>query len=220
MDSAWIDAVLASPFLLPALFGLVVIDAFLVVIPSETLVVAIGAVAMSTGSPIVFAALPVAAAGAIVGDTLCFFIGRRLDLGRVIRRGGRIGRAVARVERTVAERPAVLIFTARYIPFARIAVNLAAGASALPYRRYLPLSAAAGVGWALYNVGIGALAGAALRDQPLLAVAISVPIAITVGLIIDAIVRRSARSSSPAATGDEAPSPEPISRARTSRPRG
>ena len=98
-------------------------------------------------------------------------------------------------------RPAVLIFTARYIPFARIAVNLSAGAAGLPYRRYLPLSAAAGTGWALYNTGIGLLFGTAMSDQPVLAVVISVLVAIALGVTIDLAVNRFSRSRPPRDAG-------------------
>ena len=92
-----------------------------------------------------------------------------------------IAKALERTRRTVLKRPAVLIFTARYIPFARIAVNLSAGASGLPWRRFLPLSAAAGTGWAIYNTGVGLLFGTALPDQPVLAIVLSVLVAITLG---------------------------------------
>jgi membrane-associated protein len=87
--------------------------------------------------------------------------------------------------------------------FARIAVNLAAGAGHVPLRRYLPLSAFAGVAWACYNVAIGAIVGSAIRDAPLLAIAISIPIAMMLGLAVDRVVARldalrpAARSSDP-----------------------
>jgi membrane protein DedA with SNARE-associated domain len=84
----------------------------------------------------------------------------------------------------------VLVFTARYVPFARIAVNLAAGASAIPLARYLPLSAAAGVAWAAFNTAMGAVVGAAFAYRPLVALAVSVPVAVVAGLAVDALVRR------------------------------
>ena len=120
-------------------------------------------------------------------------------------RGPRIASALARVRHTVLVRPAVLIFTARYIPFARIAVNLSAGASGLPYRRFLPLSAAAGTAWAVYNTAVGLAFGAILRDQPVLAVVISVVVAIGLGIIVDGIAQRiAARRESLAAQADSA----------------
>ena len=189
--------------MIPALFALVVGDAFLVVLPSETAVVALGALSATTGSPALAAIIPIAAAGAVVGDGLCYLIGRRIGLDRWRwQREGRVGAAIDRVRTAVHRRTAVLVFTARYVPFARIAVNLAAGAGKVPLRRYLPLSAAAGLSWACYNVGIGAIVGSALRDAPLLAVAISIPIAIVLGLAVDRLVssldaRRTSRLGEP-----------------------
>ncbi|WBU38924.1 DedA family protein [Homoserinibacter sp. YIM 151385] len=194
MDDAWLDAVAASPWLLPALFGLVVADALVVVLPSETLVVALGALWGASGEPAIGAVLAVAAAGAVVGDSLCYLLGRTVGLERWRwQRGPRVARAVGRVRDQVHRRATVLVFTARYIPFARIAVNLAAGASRLPYRRYLPLSAAAGCAWAVYNLAIGALFGRVLEHEPLLAVVIAVAVAISLGVVVDAVAQRLAR---------------------------
>lgn len=190
MDAVF-EQLAGSAWLYPAVFVLVVGDAFLVVLPSETVVVALGALAGATGQPLLGALIPVAALGAVVGDSLCFLIGSRLGIDRwQWQRRGRIATALARVRETVTTRPAVLIFTARYIPFARIAVNLSAGASGLPWRRFLPLSVAAGTGWAFYNTGVGLLFGAALPSQPVLAVLLSVVVAITLGVLIDLIVNR------------------------------
>jgi membrane-associated protein len=189
VDDAWIAGLAASPWVLPMLFGLVVADAFLVVLPSETAVVALGALAATTGAPAPGAIIPVAAIGALVGDGLCYLIGRRIGLVRWRwQREGRIGAAIERACGVVHRRTAVLVFTARYVPFARIAVNLAAGASHVPLRRYLPLSLAAGICWAGYNVAVGAIVGSALPDAPLLAVAVSIPIAIVLGLAVDRVV--------------------------------
>jgi membrane-associated protein len=181
----------ASPWIYPILFLLVVADAFLVVLPSETLVVALGALAAGTGEPAVALLVPIAAVGALVGDTLCFLIGRRIGIDRwAWQRRGRIAVALARARRTVLTRPAVLIFTARYIPYARIAVNLSAGAAGLPLRRFLPLAAVAGTAWAVYNLVVGAVFGAALPEQPLLAIGLSVGVAIVLGLVVDLVIQR------------------------------
>lgn len=186
MDDAWLASLAASPWLLPAVFALVVGDAFVVVLPSETLVVALGALSATTGSPELWLVVPIAAAGAVVGDGLCYLIGRHVGLDRWRwQRTGRVGASIERIRAAVHHRTALLVFTARYVPFARIAVNLAAGAGRVPLRRYLPLSAAAGIAWACYNVAIGAIVGSVLRDSPVLAIAVSIPLAIVFGLVID-----------------------------------
>lgn len=199
MDDGWLSAIAASPWVLPALFLLVVGDAFLVVLPSESLVVALAALWASTGHPPIAAVIVVAAIGAVTGDLACYLVGRRLPTGRMPRdttfsRG--ISRAGARARASVLAQPAVLIFTARYIPFARIAVNLAAGASGLPLRRYLPLSAGAGFAWALYNCMGGSVFGRLLAEQPLLGAVIAVIVAMCVGFIVDRAVATRARGRS------------------------
>jgi len=180
-----------SPWLYAALFGLVVADAFLVILPSETVVVALGALAAATGRPSVLLLMPVAAAGALLGDSLLFLIGRRIGIDRwAWQRRGRIASALARARATVLVRPAVLIFTARYIPYARIGVNLSAGAAGLPARRFLPLAAVAGTSWAIYNLTVGAVFGSALPGSPLLAILLSVIVAIVLGITVDLVVQR------------------------------
>ncbi|RXZ46403.1 hypothetical protein ESP57_15960 [Agromyces fucosus] len=210
MDDAWLTGLAASPWLLPSVFALVVADAFLVVLPSETVVVALGAVSATTGAPPFWLLLPVAAVGAAVGDALCYLIGRRVGLDRWRwQRTRRTAAAIERVRVAVHRRTALLVFTARYVPFARIAVNMAAGAGRVPLRRYVPLTAAAGAVWACFNIGIGAVVGGLLLDSPLIATAVSVPVAIVLGLAVDRAMalldrRRTAREASlPREAADE-----------------
>lgn len=180
-----------GPWVYLVLFGLVIADAFLVVLPSETAVVALGSLALSTGHPNVWLVLATAALGAVVGDNICFQIGRRLGTERFgWMRRPRVQAAIDYARRAIATRPASLILTARYIPFARIAANLTAGATGFPFRRYFPLTVIAGSCWAIYNCVIGALFGAWLADNPVLAVVVSVVVAVTLGILIDAVTAR------------------------------
>jgi len=195
MDDAWLIALAASPWLYLVLFLLVVGDAFLVILPSETAVVTLGALWASTGHPNVALILAVAALGAVAGDCACFFIGRRLGLDRwAWQSRGRLGSAIGRVRETILERTAVLVFTARYIPFARIAVNLTAGAAGVSPRRFIPLSSVAGLSWAIYNVAVGALFGAMMPETPVLAIACSIAVAMVVGFGVDSVIRLASRS--------------------------
>lgn len=189
--SAWLEQAAASPWLAPVLFVLVVADAFLVVLPSETFVVALGSLALSTGAPPIVLVLAVATAGAVVGDNACYWIGRRIGTERFAwMRRPRIAAAIEHARAALRRRPASIILTARYIPFARIAANLTAGATRFAYRRYLPLTLIAGAGWALYNCLIGALFGAWLSANPVLAIVLSVIVAIALGIAIDTITAR------------------------------
>ncbi|WP_258567191.1 DedA family protein [Microbacterium sp. Se5.02b] len=85
---------------------------------------------------------------------------------------------------------ATVLFTARFVPFARLAINLVAGASRIHPPRYLALVALAATGWAGYQAAVGAAVAAVVPGGPLVAVPVSVVLAIGLGLLIDLVSRR------------------------------
>lgn len=204
----------ASPWLLLVMFATAVIDGFFPPIPSETVLVAAAAVAASTGDmPTVILLCIVAAIGAIIGDNLAYAIGRGVGTTRFRwMRGPRVSAAFARAQGALDKRGAALILGARYIPVGRVAVNMTAGALHYPRRRYVPLSAVAGVSWAIYSAAIGVIAGQWLKGQPLLSAVIGVAFALAIGLVIDRISaarrRRAETPPSHPAVGED-PAAEP-----------
>jgi len=195
----------ASPFVLVAVFLTVVVDGFFPPVPSETVVVALASIGFATGAPSPWLVLLAAAVGSFVGDNVAFTIGRRFGVDRFrITRGPRAARLLARVRSTLETRSASTILTARFIPVGRVAVNVLAGASNLPRRRFVVLSAISGVAWAGYSILIGVLAGAWLRDQPLLGAAVAAVAAFGIGMLVDLVVRRRRPARTPA-TGQAAP---------------
>ncbi len=188
-----LTAIGSGPWALPLLFGLVFADAFLVVLPGETTVTAFGALAVATGSPPLLAVIAVAAAAAFCGDACCYIIGRRVGLERWAWMRHRRVRAALEWARSRLQRgAATVVFTARFIPFARLAVNLTAGASRVPAPRYLPVGVAA-LGWATYQAVVGAVVALLLPGGPLVAIVVSIVVAIGLGLLADAIAARVAR---------------------------
>lgn len=183
------DALLAtvtSPWVYAVVFLAVVIDGFFPPVPSETVVVAAAAIAVSAGSPNLLLIILVAALGAALGDNIAYLIGRSIGIERFRwMRHPRAARAFGAAASGIRRRPAALILTARYIPVGRIAVNMTAGATSFPHRRFVPLTVLAGASWAVYSVSIGMLAGHWVKDQPLLGAAIGIVIAVALGLVID-----------------------------------
>lgn len=195
------QALAASPWIYAVVFVVSTVDAFFPPVPSESVVVTLAALSASLGTPHPLLLGVVAFAGATLGDSLTFALGRAVGTERFAwMRTRRANATIAWARRGLASRAAVLIFTARYIPVGRVAVNLAAGATGLPYRRFLPLSLLATSAWATYSVGIGAVAGWWLHDYPLLGAALAVVIAAACGLVIDRLLtrRRRARALTPA----------------------
>ncbi|MFH8250976.1 DedA family protein [Microbacterium sp. B2969] len=194
MTDDWLTALAAGPFALPLLFALVLGDAFLVVVPGEAAVTAFGALAVSTGSPPLASVVLVAAVAAALGDACCYLLGRVVGLHRWRwMRAPRTQAAFAWARTRLDERTALVLFTARFIPFARLAVNLVAGASRLPAPRYLAVASCAALAWAAYQALLGAAVAAILPGGSAAAVVVSIVVAVGTGLALDAVLARSRR---------------------------
>jgi membrane protein DedA with SNARE-associated domain len=184
-----------SPWALPLLFALVLGDAFLVVVPGEAAVTALGALAVSEGRPALAAIVLVAAAAALAGDSACYLVGRTIGLRRWRwMRAPRTQAAFAWARLRLERRAALVLFTARFIPFARLAVNLTAGATRLPAPRYLAVAALAALAWALYQALVGAVVATLVPGGPVAAVVVSVAVAVGLGLAVDAVLARRLRA--------------------------
>ena len=194
---------IASPWLYLVLFAVTVVDGFFPPVPSETVLVAAAAVAASTGDGNLLLLGLVAAVGAAIGDNLAFLIGRRVGTTRFAwMRRPRVAAAFAYAQRALDRRSATLILGARYIPVGRVAVNMSAGALGFPWRRFVPLSVIAGASWTVFSVAIGLLAGAWIKDQPLLSAGLGVAVALVIGIAIDRVAAaRRKRAPAPQLAG-------------------
>ncbi|GGH43821.1 DedA family protein [Microbacterium album] len=177
-------------------------------VPSETVVVTAAAVGAATGSPVPWIVGVLAAVGAFAGDAGTYLLGRAIGLERFRwMRTVRGRRALGWAQRGLARRGASLILIARYIPMGRVAVNLTAGATRYPPRRFFPLAALAAVVWAAYSVTIGVIAGNWFKDAPLLGALLGVVIAVCLGVVIDRLLALRARRAPRDPGLDPAPVP-------------
>lgn len=177
--------------------ALVLGDAVLVVIPGEVAVTALGALSVSEGSPPLPSVIVVAAGAAFAGDVAAYLVGRRVGLHRWRwMRRPRVQAGFAWATERLARRSALVVFTARFVPFARLAVNLTAGAARIGGRHILATAVAA-YAWAVYQAAIGAVLAAILPGGPLTAVAVSIVVAVAVGFALDALVTRLSRRRRP-----------------------
>ncbi|MEH0110369.1 VTT domain-containing protein [Tersicoccus sp. MR15.9] len=196
-----VAALAGTAWVLPVLFVLCVCDGFFPPLPSESVVVALTAIAVSTGTPALVGIIGAAAVGAVIGDNIAWLIGRSVGVTRFRwMRRRRVQQAFRWARGELDRRGALLILTARYIPVGRVAVNMTAGATGFARPRFVLLTVIAGVSWSVYSVGIGALAGAWARNNHVLAAAIAIAIAVTVGIVVDRLTHRLARR-------DRAPEP-------------
>lgn len=191
---AWLQAVAASPWALASMAVLVFADAFLVVVPGEAAVTAFGALAVAHGTPSLPGVVAVAGATAFAGDLCCYLVGRAVGVERwAWMRGPRVSAALEWARRRLERNAAVVLFTARFVPFARLAVNLAAGASRVNPARYLGVAAVAALAWAAYQAVIGAVVAAVVPGGPVVAVIVSILVAVGIGVAIDLVLARRAK---------------------------
>jgi membrane-associated protein len=131
------------------------------VVPGEAGMVVAGAVAARADVPL--ATMIVAATvGAIVGDSVSFFVGRRWGM-RLVRRWEPIRRRLEpRVEQAQAyfeKRGGAAVFFGRFVGAVRGVIPAVAGTAAMPYRRFLPWNALASTAWAGAVVSAGYVLG-------------------------------------------------------------
>ncbi|GAA1652455.1 DedA family protein [Georgenia ruanii] len=153
----------------PALYALVGLLAFGegaaflgLVLPGETAVF-LGAALVAQGHGRLALLVPVIAVAAVAGDSVGYEVGRWLG-PRL--RSGRLGRwiGVARWRRAEAEierRGAAAVVLGRWVGVLRALVPAVAGATRMPYRRFLTANVAGGVSWAVAVSLLGYGAGAA-----------------------------------------------------------
>lgn len=127
----------------------------------------VGGVMAGRGSLVTTAVFTVTATAAALGDSFGFALGRLLGAERAIRWGGRLGVTRERLDRVEAffERhggPAV--FAGRFASALRAFVPFVAGATRMPYARFLAFNAPACACWTGAFVGIGYAAGENWRE--------------------------------------------------------
>lgn len=85
-----------------------------------------------------------------------------------------------------------LVLADSFIPFARLVVNLTAGAAGIRATRYLPVAGISAALWAAYQALVGATIATLLPGGTLTAVVVSivVALALALGWIVDAVLAR------------------------------
>ena len=186
----WVLALTATPWVYLLVFVFATIDGFFPPIPSESVVIALAATAVSMGTPDLTLMLIAATAGAFVGDQIAYWIGSRVNVRRVrFLQGARSQRILDWASQALHHRGASFILAARYIPVGRVAVNMMAGTVGYPRRRFVPLAGLAATTWSLYSAAIGIGAGAWLKGHALLAILVGLVGGMAIGLVVDRVIQ-------------------------------
>lgn len=179
-----------QPWIYPVLLVFFFIDGFATILPSETAIVGLSALSLHNGQPNLWILGFTALVGAMAGDNMAYMLGRKIGLTRwKWMRRPKVQKMFAWAQYELDKRGAVLIFTARYIPWGRVAVNYVAGQTGFRHRTFFILDAFACVTWVGYSIGIGLLAGQWVHNNPLLGVGIAVAFAVLLGIVVDHALR-------------------------------
>ena len=172
------------------------LDAILPVLPSETVVIALGVATAGSTDPRIALLVACCAFGAFLGDNLSYLLGRRFGprVERRFFRGEKGARQRAWAERSLERYGMPLIIVCRFIPGGRTAVTLCCGIVGYQRRRFVIAAAAAGLIWAAYSFFIGRLGGRAFEDKPWAGLLLAFGATIAVSGLIEVIRRiRSAK---------------------------
>lgn len=172
-------------FVMPAL------DAILPVLPSETVIIALGVATAGSTDPRIALLVGCAALGAFTGDNLAYLLGHRFG-PFVERRFFSSDKGVERrawAERSLERFGIPIIVVCRFIPGGRTAITLSCGLIGFSRRRFMIATGIAAVIWALYAFFAGRLGGKVFEDKPWAGFLVAFGAALVISGLVEAIRR-------------------------------
>jgi len=130
-------------------------------LPGET-VTLLGGYAAGSGQLQVLGVMAAAAAGAILGDNIGYWVGRRAGWGLILRVGGLLRQSPEQLERLREQflrHSGKSVLLGRFVAVLRVVAGPMAGAVGMPYPRFLLCNAIGAVLWAGAMVSLAWLGG-------------------------------------------------------------
>lgn len=185
-------------------------DGIFPILPGETAIVA-GAVLAAQGNGHLLLVIAAGIIGAILGDSVAFWIGRwgAGPIQRFMERTIGHERYVA-AEEMVQRNARPLVVGGRFLPGLRIAVNMACGSGHLTYPRWLGYESLGATLWASQAALLGYFAGKAFASQAWVAFVVAFGVTAVVAVVIgrrEHRMRRRHQERQRAAAAAEEPHP-------------
>ncbi|HEV2769834.1 MAG TPA: DedA family protein [Solirubrobacteraceae bacterium] len=188
-----VELVTGSPWVYPFGLAVIVFDAVVPVLPSETLLIT-GGVLAARGQISPAGLMAVGFAGAVIGDNITYTLGWGYG-ARARDRLFRSEKARSRLEKAkelLDERP-WLVAVARFVPGGRTAMTFAAGTLAMPRRRFLVYIIPGGLAWSVFVSLLGYVGGPVFQGSFWLPLAASLGFAAVLAAGAEALRRARAR---------------------------
>jgi membrane-associated protein len=184
----FVETLMGSPWVYAALLAFAAIDGFFPLVPSESLVITSGVFA-ATGEPVLPLVILAAAAGAFIGDHVAYGLGRTAGgrLGERAGEGTRKRKAFDWAGNILDSRGGLIVIVCRYIPGARTAITMTAGAVRYPVRRFSFFDGIAALSWGAYSALVGYVGGAAFEDDPFKGLALGLGLALAVTAVVEGV---------------------------------
>ena len=159
------------------IFGFVVFDAVVPIFPSESLLTTASNLAAQSGSSIeLWRVILAGALGAVVGDSLLYWLSRtvlRRSMANRVAKASENPKAARALEVLGGTAPVLIVF-GRFVPGLRFIVGASMGLSRYPYPRFLLWDAIGGTSWAVYTCVFSYLVASVIDDKPVLSIGVSV----------------------------------------------
>ncbi len=143
------------------IFGAMLLESAGLPLPGET-VTLLGGYAAGSGQLQVFGVFGAAAAGAMLGDNLGYWVGRRAGWSLILRVGRLLGQSPEQLERlrdSFQRHAGKSVLLGRFVAVLRVVAGPMAGAVHMPYRRFLLCNTAGALLWAGTMVSLAWLGG-------------------------------------------------------------
>jgi membrane protein DedA with SNARE-associated domain len=150
LNQATLDGVIAS-YGYMAVFGIIMLESAGVPLPGETILIAAAIYAGSQHALDIRLIIATAAAAAIVGDNIGYWLGASFGRKVLLRWGPLIGldqRKLDLGEYLFRRHGGKIVFLARFVALLRVFAAVLAGASCFPPWRFLLFNAMGGMAWA------------------------------------------------------------------------
>lgn len=157
----WLETLSSNPWFYLIIFVIALLDSVVPIVPSETTVI-LGGIAAGQGELWIVLVIILGAAGAFVGDTIAYWLGRRFGpfITRKFFRKGNGEEQVEKARAQIAKRGGLLLITARFIPGGRTLMTFSCGVTRQDYVRwFIPWDALAAILWASYAGILGYVFG-------------------------------------------------------------
>ena len=130
-------------------------------LPGETLTL-LGGYAAGSGQMALFGVIGAAAAGAILGDNIGYWVGRRLGWGLLLRLGLWLRQSPEQMDllrQRFLRHANASVFLGRFVAVLRILAGPMAGAVGMPYGRFLVCNVSGALLWSVFMVSLAWLGG-------------------------------------------------------------